>query len=68
MHQPEGFVLPNQERKVYKLVKSLNDLKQTPKQWHEKFDQAVITNGFKIHDSDKCVYSKFYKSYYMFIC
>jgi hypothetical protein len=68
MHQPKGFVLPNQERKVYKLVKSLNDLKQTPKQWHEKFDQAVITNGFKIHDSDKCVYSKFYKSYYMFIC
>jgi hypothetical protein len=27
MHQPERFVLPNQERKVCKLVKSLYGLK-----------------------------------------
>ena len=54
--------LPNQEQKVCKLVKSLHGLKQTHKQWHEKFDKAVNANGFKIHDYDKCVYSKFYKN------
>jgi hypothetical protein len=27
MHQPEGFVMPNHERKVCKLIKSLYDLK-----------------------------------------
>jgi hypothetical protein len=35
---------------------------------HEKFDQAAIANGFKIHDSDKCVYSKFYKNQGVIIC
>ena len=38
MEQPEGFILPGNEHKVCKLVKSLYGLKQAPKQWHEKFD------------------------------
>ena len=38
MEQFEGFVLPRNEKKVCKLVKSLYGLKQAPKQWHEKFD------------------------------
>ena len=37
MEQPEGFVLPGNEHKVCKLVKSLYGLKQAPKQWHHKF-------------------------------
>ena len=32
MDQPEGFVCSGQENKVYRLVKSLYDLKQAPKQ------------------------------------
>ena len=32
MKQPEGFVMPGNEHKVYKLVKSMFGLKQTPKQ------------------------------------
>ncbi len=32
MDQPEGFVLPGNERKVCKLIKSLYGLKQAPKQ------------------------------------
>ena len=32
MEQPESFIAPGQEKKVCKLVKSLYDLKQAPKQ------------------------------------
>lgn len=58
MDQPEGYVIPGNENKVCKLVKSLYGLKQAPKQWHEKFDRAVLSFGFEINDSDKCVYTK----------
>ena len=38
MEQPDGFVVPGEENKVCRLIKSLYGLKQAPKQWHEKFD------------------------------
>ncbi|KAK1407693.1 hypothetical protein QVD17_39315 [Tagetes erecta] len=59
MKQPEGFVVPGNEHKVCKLVKSLYGLKQAPKQWHQKFDDVVLSDGFVINQADKCVYSKF---------
>ncbi|GJX10312.1 zinc finger, CCHC-type containing protein [Tanacetum coccineum] len=59
MKQPEGFVMPCNEHKVCKLVKSLYGLKQEPKQWHQKFDEVVLSIGFLLNLSDKCVYSKF---------
>ena len=43
MEQPEGFSAPGQGKKVCKLVKSLYGLKQAPKQWHEKFDNAMLS-------------------------
>ena len=55
MEQLDGFIVPGQEKKVCKLVKSLYGLKQAPKQWHEKFDNIMITNGFKINECDKCI-------------
>ena len=42
MNQPEGFVLPGNEHKVCKLLKSLYGLKQAPRQWHIKFDQCLL--------------------------
>jgi len=59
MEQPEGFVMPGQEKKVCRLRKSLYGLKQAPKQWHQKFDQVILAYGFNINESDKCVYTKF---------
>ena len=38
-----------------KLVKSLYGLKQTPKQWHNKFDHVLVTNGYSINDAHKCI-------------
>ena len=42
MEQPEWFVMPGNEKKVCKLVKSLYDLKHAPKQWHEKFESVLL--------------------------
>ncbi|OMO97119.1 Integrase, catalytic core [Corchorus capsularis] len=68
MEQPEGFVLPGNENKVCKLVKSLYGLKQAPKQWHEKFDIAILSFGFRHNTADKCIYSKFTSEYGVVIC
>ena len=58
MEQPEGFVLKGNENKVYKLAKSLYGLKQASKKWHENFDHAIFSNGFRHKNVDKCLYSK----------
>ena len=62
MKQPEGLLIKNQEHKVCRLIKSLYGLKQGPKQWHQKFDEVILADGFKINQADKCVYSKFNNS------
>ncbi|GJY23715.1 zinc finger, CCHC-type containing protein [Tanacetum coccineum] len=59
MKQPQGFVMPGNEHKVCKLVKSLYALKQEPKQWHQKFNEVVLSSSFPLNQSDKCVFSKF---------
>ena len=60
--------MKGQEHKVCKLVKSLYGLKQAPKQWHQKFDKVVLANGYKINESDKCIYSKFENGKGVIIC
>ena len=68
MEQPEGFSAPGQEMKVCRLVKSLYGLKQAPKQWHEKFDNVMLSHGFKINGCDKCVYVKDDEHGYLIVC
>ncbi|GKC81609.1 zinc finger, CCHC-type containing protein [Tanacetum coccineum] len=68
MKPPEGFVFPGHENKVCKLKKSLYGLKQEPKQWHNKFDKSVLSNGFTHNSSDRCIYSKFIKDYGVILC
>ncbi|GJU41843.1 zinc finger, CCHC-type containing protein [Tanacetum coccineum] len=53
MKQPEGFVMPGNEHKVCKMAKSLYRLKQASKQWHQKFDEVVLSSGFLLNQSDK---------------
>ncbi|GJV51542.1 zinc finger, CCHC-type containing protein [Tanacetum coccineum] len=59
MKQLEGFVMPGNEYMVCKLVKSLYGLKQALKQWHQKFDEVVLSSGSLLNQSNKCAYSKF---------
>ena len=68
MEQPEGFIVPGQEKKVCLLVNSLYGLKQALMQWHEKFDSVMMTNGFKINECDKCVYVKNTERGFVIIC
>ncbi|GKD16145.1 zinc finger, CCHC-type containing protein, partial [Tanacetum coccineum] len=62
MNQPQGFIMPGNENKDYKLIKSSYGLKQALKKWHQKFDEVVLSNGYLLNQADKCVYSKFDKS------
>ena len=59
IEQPKGSPTPRQEKKVCKLVKSLYGLKQALKQWNEKFDNVMMSHGFKINECDKyvCMYT-----------
>ena len=58
MAQPQGFVIKGQEYKVCKLKRSIYGLKQSSRQWNPKFDQVVISYGFKMIEEDYCVYVK----------
>ncbi|GJZ12758.1 retrotransposon protein, putative, ty1-copia subclass [Tanacetum coccineum] len=57
MRQPPGF---EQGNKVCLLKKSLYGLKQSPRQWYKRFDEYMLSNGFKRSSYDSCVY---YRSY-----
>ncbi|GJT05238.1 zinc finger, CCHC-type containing protein [Tanacetum coccineum] len=35
------------------------DEEQEPKQWHQKFNEVVLSNGYLLNQDDKCIYSKF---------
>ena len=41
-----------------KSLKYSYGLKYAPKQWHEKFDNIMMSHGFEINECDKCVYVK----------
>ena len=46
MEQPEGYVLPGQEKKVCKLNMSIYGLKQASRSWNKRFDEIIKTYGF----------------------
>nr|GEW89912.1 retrovirus-related Pol polyprotein from transposon TNT 1-94 [Tanacetum cinerariifolium]GEW89915.1 retrovirus-related Pol polyprotein from transposon TNT 1-94 [Tanacetum cinerariifolium] len=57
MRQPPRY---EQGNKVCLLKKSLYGLKQSPRQWYKRFDEYMLSNGFKRSSYDSCVY---YRSY-----
>nr|GEU94094.1 retrovirus-related Pol polyprotein from transposon TNT 1-94 [Tanacetum cinerariifolium] len=57
MRQPLGY---KQGNKVCLLKKSLYGLKHSPRQCYRRFDEYMLSNGFKRSNYDSCVY---YMSY-----
>nr|GEU61317.1 zinc finger, CCHC-type [Tanacetum cinerariifolium] len=62
INQPLGFIMSGNENNACKLIKSLYGLKPTLKQWHQKSDEVVLSNGYLLNQADKCVHNKFDES------
>ena len=56
MIQPEGFVDPTNARKIFKLRKSIYELKQASRSWNLHFDEVVKGFGFIKNKDEPCVY------------
>ena len=57
MIQSEGYHVKGHETQVYKLRKSLYNLKQSSRQWYLKFHKAIMEIGYKKNPLDHCVCS-----------
>ena len=58
MDQPMGFSIEEKEHMVCKLKKSIYRLKQTSHQWYLKFNDTIVSFGFKENIVDPCIYLK----------
>ncbi|KAK8578797.1 hypothetical protein V6N12_069141 [Hibiscus sabdariffa] len=67
MTQPEGFVAPEDARKVCKLQRSIYGLKQASRSWNLRFNEAIQEFGFVRNEDEPCVYKKFSGSIVSFL-
>jgi hypothetical protein len=58
MQQPQGYEVKGKENLVCRLKKNLYGLKQSPMQWHLKFDRFMTEQRYSRCQSDHCVYFK----------
>ena len=58
MKQLEGYTILVKEHLICKLKRSLNCLKQAPRQWYKKFDAFMLKHGFKRSHANHCLYTK----------
>ncbi|GKA58904.1 retrotransposon protein, putative, ty1-copia subclass [Tanacetum coccineum] len=67
MVQPEGFIDPNQLRKVCKLQRFIYGLKQASRSWNKRFDEEIKMFGFDQNLDELCVYQKASRSNVTFL-
>ena len=67
MDQPVGFIEEGKEHMVCKLKKSIYRLKQTSRQWYLKFNDIIVSFGFKENIVDRCIYLKVSGSKFIFL-
>jgi hypothetical protein len=67
MEQPPGFESEGYPNHVYKLHKTLYELKQAPRVWYECLRDFVIENGFMISKIDSTLFTR-KMGKYLFVC
>nr|GEV73397.1 putative RNA-directed DNA polymerase [Tanacetum cinerariifolium] len=58
VQQPQGYVVKNDEHKVYKLQKALYGLKQAPKAWYSRIEAYFINDGFTKSKNEHTLFIK----------
>ena len=58
VEQPQGYEVPGQGHKVYRLKNALYGLKQDPRAWYSRIDSYLIENGFHRSESEPNLYTK----------
>ncbi|GKB83465.1 putative ribonuclease H-like domain-containing protein [Tanacetum coccineum] len=56
--QPPGFIDPKYPKKVYKVVKALYGLHQTPRAWYATLSTFLLKNGYRRGTIDKTLFLK----------
>eukprot|EP00253_Pinus_taeda_P026977 PITA_26977 len=67
MEQPEGFIQGRNRRLVCKLRKSFYGLRQSPRQWCNKFDSFTVRKNFIRSEYDHCVYFKSFNGIFIIL-
>jgi len=62
-----GFSVEGNEHMVCKLKKSIYSLKQGSRQWYLKFNDIIISFGFKKNTVNQCIYLKVSRSKVIFL-
>ena len=58
LEQPQGYEVPGQEQKVYRMKKALYSLKQAPRAWYNRIDSYLTENRFQKSESEPTLYTK----------
>jgi hypothetical protein len=58
IEQPLGFEDDKKPNHVYKLKKTLYDLKQTPTAWYERLRDFLLSKGFMMGKADTTLFTK----------
>ena len=66
MDQPIRFSVEGKEHMMCKLNKSIYSLKQISRQWYLKFNDTIVSFGFKENTVDRCIYLKVSESKVIF--
>ena len=67
MDQLMGFAEEGKEHMVCKLKRLIYGLKQASRQWYLKFNDTIVSFGFKENTIDQCIYLKVSGSKFIFL-